>query len=67
VQSALSLRRDRGDWDLIQVISPLAFILVLAHALIQFRRMLNEERVLQATFAEYEHYAAQTHRLIPFR
>ena len=37
----------------------------MVHALIQFRRMLNEEKVLQATFAEYEDYAARTPRLIP--
>jgi protein-S-isoprenylcysteine O-methyltransferase Ste14 len=51
----------------IQVISFVAFSLVLAHAFIQFRRMLNEEKVLRSTFAEYEHYTAQTLRLVPFR
>jgi protein-S-isoprenylcysteine O-methyltransferase Ste14 len=49
----------------IQVISPLALIIVLVHALIQFRRMLNEEKVLQATFPDYKSYAARTPRLIP--
>jgi protein-S-isoprenylcysteine O-methyltransferase Ste14 len=48
------------------VVSPLALIIVLVHALIQFRRMLNEEKVLKATFPEYEHYAARTPRLLPF-
>ena len=42
------------------MISPVAFILVPAHAVIQFRRMLNEEKLLKATLVEYEHYAAQT-------
>ena len=50
----------------IQVISPAALMIVLAHALFQFRRMLNEEKILKATFAEYENYAARTPRLIPF-
>jgi len=50
----------------IQVISPAALLIVLAHALVQFRRMLNEEKVLNATFAEYSSYAARTPRLIPF-
>jgi protein-S-isoprenylcysteine O-methyltransferase Ste14 len=51
---------------LIQVISPLACIIVMAHALVQFRRMLNEERILQSTFAEYASYAERTPRLLPF-
>src|ERR1700687_729738 len=50
----------------IQVMSPAAFLIVLAHALVQFRRMLNEEKVLKTTFAEYASYAARTPRLIPF-
>ena len=49
----------------IQVISPLALLIVTVHGLIQFRRMLNEEKVLQATFADYQSYAARTPRLIP--
>jgi protein-S-isoprenylcysteine O-methyltransferase Ste14 len=49
----------------IQVLSPLAFVIVVVHALLQFRRMLNEEKVLQATFPEYAGYAARTPRLIP--
>jgi len=49
----------------IQVISPLALIIVLVHALIQFRRMLNEEKVLHATFPDYKSYSACTSRLIP--
>jgi protein-S-isoprenylcysteine O-methyltransferase Ste14 len=50
---------------LIQVISPLALIIALIHGLLQFRRMLNEEKVLRATFPQYEAYAAHTPRLIP--
>ncbi len=49
----------------VQVISPLAVIIFLMHAAIQFRRMLNEEAVLRETFPEYERYARQTPRLIP--
>jgi protein-S-isoprenylcysteine O-methyltransferase Ste14 len=49
----------------IQVMSPVAFLIVMVHALFQFRRMLNEEKVLKATFGEYESYAARTPRLIP--
>jgi protein-S-isoprenylcysteine O-methyltransferase Ste14 len=49
----------------IQVISPLAFVIAVVHAMIHFRRMLNEEKILKATFAEYESYAARTPRLIP--
>ena len=50
---------------LIQVISPLAVLIVLAHALLQFRRMLDEEKILRATFYDYDDYAARTPRLIP--
>jgi protein-S-isoprenylcysteine O-methyltransferase Ste14 len=49
----------------IQVASPLALIILMAHAVFQIRRMLNEERVLKATFPEYENYARRTPRLIP--
>jgi protein-S-isoprenylcysteine O-methyltransferase Ste14 len=50
---------------LIQVISPLAVLIATIHGLLQFRRMLNEEKVLRATFPHYEAYAARTPRLIP--
>jgi len=50
-----------------QVISPLALTILIAHAFFQFRRMLNEERILKTTFAEYESYAERTPRLIPRR
>ena len=49
----------------IQVVSPVALIVLIAHATFQVRRMLNEERVLQAAFPEYENYARRTPRLIP--
>jgi protein-S-isoprenylcysteine O-methyltransferase Ste14 len=49
----------------IQVISPVAFVIVVIHALFQVRRMLNEEEILKATFDDYESYAARTPRLIP--
>jgi protein-S-isoprenylcysteine O-methyltransferase Ste14 len=49
----------------IQVMSPAAFLIVVIHALFQIRRMLNEEKVLKATFEDYENYAAHTPRLIP--
>jgi protein-S-isoprenylcysteine O-methyltransferase Ste14 len=49
----------------IQVISPVAFLIIMVHGLLQFRRMLNEEKVLKATFEDYESYAARTPRLIP--
>jgi len=49
----------------IQVASLPALFIVVIHGLFQIRRMVNEEKVLKATFAEYESYAAQTPRLIP--
>ena len=50
---------------LIQVISPVALVIAMAHGLLQFQRMLNEERILRATFPEYDCYAVRTPRLIP--
>jgi protein-S-isoprenylcysteine O-methyltransferase Ste14 len=50
---------------LIQVISPAALIIAITHGLLQFQRILNEEKLLRATFPEYEGYAARTPRLIP--
>jgi len=49
----------------IQVMSPMALMIFVLHAVCQIRRMLNEERVLQAAFPEYESYARRTPRLIP--
>src|SRR5205807_1307619 len=48
-----------------QVISPLAILIAVTHGAFQFRRILNEERVLRATFPEYDAYAAHTPLLIP--
>ncbi|WP_409192552.1 methyltransferase family protein [Bradyrhizobium sp. RDM4] len=49
----------------LQVISPLAIAAVLVIALIQFRRMINEEAVLSLAFPEYRAYAARTPRVAP--
>jgi protein-S-isoprenylcysteine O-methyltransferase Ste14 len=49
----------------IQVVSPVALLILIAHGVFQIRRMLNEERVLKAAFPEYENYARRTPRLIP--
>jgi protein-S-isoprenylcysteine O-methyltransferase Ste14 len=49
----------------IQVMSPVALIILIAHGVFQIRRMFNEERVLKATFPDYENYARRTPRLIP--
>ena len=50
----------------IQVMSPLALIVLIAHGVFQIRRMLHEERVLKQAFPEYENYARRTPRLIPW-
>jgi protein-S-isoprenylcysteine O-methyltransferase Ste14 len=49
----------------IQVISPLAVAILVVQIVFQCQRMLNEERVLAATFSDYEDYARRTPRLIP--
>lgn len=49
----------------IQVISPVAVVIFIVHAVFQVRRMVNEESVLEATFPEYADYARQTPRLLP--
>jgi protein-S-isoprenylcysteine O-methyltransferase Ste14 len=49
----------------LQVISPLAVAITLLIALIQFRRMINEEAVLNSAFPEYRAYAARTPRVAP--
>lgn len=48
-----------------QFVSWQAVIILLAHFGFQVRRMLNEERILNATFPEYAAYARRTPRLIP--
>jgi protein-S-isoprenylcysteine O-methyltransferase Ste14 len=52
---------------LIQVISPLAVAIWTLHIIFQFKRMLNEERILSETFPDYEDYARRTPRLVPGR
>jgi protein-S-isoprenylcysteine O-methyltransferase Ste14 len=49
----------------LQVISPLAVAMTLIIGLIQFRRMINEEAVLNSAFPEYRAYAARTPRVAP--
>jgi protein-S-isoprenylcysteine O-methyltransferase Ste14 len=49
----------------LQVISPVAVVIVLTIALLQFRRMINEEAVLKSAFSEYLVYAERTPRVIP--
>lgn len=46
-------------------LSPQAVLLGLAHWALQLRRMHNEERVLRATFPEYDSYAATTPKVLP--
>ncbi|WP_431322939.1 methyltransferase family protein [Rhizobium sp. YTU87027] len=41
-------------------------LLGAAHWMLQLRRMVNEERVLQNAFPEYEGYAATVPRVVPF-
>lgn len=49
----------------LQFLSWQAAAVLLMHLVFQIRRMLNEERVLAASFAGYNDYAARTQRLIP--
>jgi protein-S-isoprenylcysteine O-methyltransferase Ste14 len=51
----------------LQVISPLAVLIVIAVAMIQYRRMINEEAILSLAFPEYRAYAARTPLVIPAR
>jgi protein-S-isoprenylcysteine O-methyltransferase Ste14 len=41
-------------------------LLGVIQLLLQFRRMVNEERVLRAAFPEYDTYAAAVPRVVPF-
>jgi protein-S-isoprenylcysteine O-methyltransferase Ste14 len=50
---------------MLQVISPLAVLIVIIVATVQYRRMINEEAVLNSAFPEYGAYAARTPRVIP--
>lgn len=45
----------------------MAVILGLCWFILQFRRALNEERVLRATFPEYERYANEVPRFLPLK
>nr|WP_246250884.1 isoprenylcysteine carboxylmethyltransferase family protein [Bradyrhizobium cajani] len=49
----------------LQVLSPLAVLIAIVVAMIQCRRMINEERILRLAFPEYDVYAATTPFLIP--
>jgi protein-S-isoprenylcysteine O-methyltransferase Ste14 len=52
---------------MLQVISPWAVLIAIAHAMVQYRRMINEEAILNSAFPEYRAYAARTPLLIPAR
>lgn len=49
----------------LQFLSWQAATVLVVHFIFQVRRMLNEERILTATFPAYSDYAARTSRLIP--
>jgi protein-S-isoprenylcysteine O-methyltransferase Ste14 len=49
----------------LQFLSWQAALILVVHFIFQVRRMLNEERVLTASFQAYRDYAARTSRLIP--
>jgi protein-S-isoprenylcysteine O-methyltransferase Ste14 len=50
---------------MLQVISPLAVLIMIIVAIVQYRRMLNEEGILSSAFPEYPSYAARVPRVIP--
>jgi protein-S-isoprenylcysteine O-methyltransferase Ste14 len=52
-----------GVW--MGVASPLSFVFLLCHALLQIKRMQLEESVLARAFPDYAAYAARTARLVP--
>jgi protein-S-isoprenylcysteine O-methyltransferase Ste14 len=52
---------------MLQVISPVAVLIVIGAWTIQYRRMINEEKILSAAFPEYRAYAAGTPLVIPAR
>jgi protein-S-isoprenylcysteine O-methyltransferase Ste14 len=49
----------------LQVLSPIAVLILIVAVMVQCRRMINEEAILQAAFPEYRIYAANTSFLIP--
>jgi protein-S-isoprenylcysteine O-methyltransferase Ste14 len=52
---------------MLQVISPPAVLIVLVVAMVQYRRMVNEEKILNSAFPEYRAYAERTPLVIPTR
>lgn len=46
--------------------SVVGILLAVAATVLTFVRILAEERLLRATFPEYDAYAARTKRIIPF-
>ena len=52
---------------MLQMISPVAVLIVIAAWTVQYRRMINEEKILSAAFPEYRAYAARTPLVIPAR
>lgn len=48
-----------------QFLSWEAVLVLVVHFFFQVRRMMNEEKVLSATFPEYREYAQRTPRMIP--
>jgi protein-S-isoprenylcysteine O-methyltransferase Ste14 len=52
---------------MLQVISPWATLIAIVAAMLQYRRMINEEAILNSAFPEYRAYAARTPLVIPAR
>ena len=52
---------------MLQVISPVAVLIVIGAWTVQYRRMINEEKILTTAFPEYRAYAARTPLVIPAR
>jgi protein-S-isoprenylcysteine O-methyltransferase Ste14 len=52
---------------MLQVISPWAILIAIVVAMLQYRRMINEEAILNSAFPEYRAYAARTPLVIPAR
>ena len=52
---------------MLQVISPWAIFIAIVVAMLQYRRMINEETILNSAFPEYRTYAARTPLVIPAR
>ena len=52
---------------MLQVISPWAILIAIVVAMLQYRRMINEEAILNSAFPEYSAYAERTPLVIPAR